>query len=59
MVSSVDLPDPLGPITATIIPGPTSRLTPRSACTSAAPVPYTLDTWRSSSMLTASPLSCS
>jgi len=26
MVSSVDLPDPLGPITATIAPEPTSRL---------------------------------
>ena len=44
MVSSVDLPDPLGPITATIVPGATSRLTSRSACTSAAPWPYTLDT---------------
>ena len=44
MVSSVDLPDPLGPITATIVPAATSRLTSRSACTSAAPWPYALDT---------------
>jgi hypothetical protein len=44
MVSSVDLPDPLGPITATIISASTSRLTSRSACTSAAPSPYTFDT---------------
>ena len=53
---SVDLPDPLGPITATIVPGATSRLTSRSACTSAAPWPCTLDTWRSSSMLIVSSL---
>ena len=59
MVSSVDLPEPLGPITATIVPGATSRLTSRRACTSAAPCPYTFDTWRSSSMLTVSPRSFS
>ena len=33
MVSSVDLPDPLGPITATISPACTDRSTPPSACT--------------------------
>ena len=37
MVSSVDLPDPLGPITATISPARTDRLTAASACTSAVP----------------------
>ena len=33
MVSSVDLPDPDGPITATISPPRTDRSTPASACT--------------------------
>jgi hypothetical protein len=33
IVSSVDLPDPLGPITATISPARTDRSTPASACT--------------------------
>jgi hypothetical protein len=55
MVSSVDLPDPLGPITTTSCPAPTSRLTSRSACTLAAPSPYTLDTCRISSVLMVSP----
>jgi hypothetical protein len=31
--SSVDLPQPLGPATATISPGSTRSVTPRSACT--------------------------
>jgi len=39
MVSSVDLPDPLGPITATIDPASTDRSMPARACTSAAPWP--------------------
>src|ERR1022692_496905 len=39
IVSSVDLPDPLGPITATITPASTDRSTPLSACTCAAPCP--------------------
>jgi len=39
IVSNVDLPDPLGPITATIDPGLTARSTPLSACTTAAPCP--------------------
>ena len=39
MVSRVDLPDPLGPITATIMPAGTDMLMSRSACTSAAPFP--------------------
>jgi hypothetical protein len=33
MVSNVDLPDPDGPITATISPARTDRSTPASACT--------------------------
>jgi hypothetical protein len=55
IVSRVDLPEPLGPITATMAPASTDRPTSRSACTSPAPVPYTFDTPRSSSMLTAAP----
>ena len=39
IVSSVDLPDPLGPITATISPARTDRLTRDSACTTAASCP--------------------
>ena len=39
MVSSVDLPDPLGPITATISPARTDRSTPASACTAAGSCP--------------------
>ena len=39
IVSSEDLPDPDGPITATISPAATVRDTSRSACTSAAPRP--------------------
>jgi len=39
MVSSVDFPDPLGPITATMVPASTLRLISCSACTSAAPWP--------------------
>jgi hypothetical protein len=39
MVSSVDFPDPLGPITATIVPASTDRSMSLSACTSAAPRP--------------------
>ncbi len=39
MVSSVDLPEPLGPITATMVPASTGRLTRSSPCTSAAPDP--------------------
>ena len=39
MVSRVDLPEPLGPITATMAPASTDKSTPRSACTSAAPCP--------------------
>ena len=35
--SSVDFPQPLGPITATVSPGATSRSTPSTARTSAAP----------------------
>ena len=35
MVSSVDFPDPDGPITATISPARTDRSTPASACTTA------------------------
>jgi hypothetical protein len=48
MVSSVDLPEPLGPITATIVPAATDMLMSRSACTSAAPLPYTLEMERNS-----------
>ncbi len=35
MVSSVDFPEPLGPITATISPARTDRSAPASACTRA------------------------
>ncbi len=37
MVSRVDLPEPLGPMTATIAPASTRRSIPSSACTSVAP----------------------
>ncbi len=57
MVSSVDLPEPLGPITATMLPAPTARSTSSSARTSAAPWPYTRDTCRiSSTFISALPL---
>src|SRR5438132_12480371 len=49
MVSRVDLPEPLGPMIATISPASTHRFTPVKACTSAGPDPYTLDTSRISS----------
>jgi hypothetical protein len=39
MFSSVDLPDPLGPITATIAAASTERLMLSSAWTTAAPCP--------------------
>ena len=39
IVSSEDLPDPDGPMTATISPAATVSETSRSACTSAAPFP--------------------
>ena len=39
IVSSEDLPEPLGPMTATISRGATVMETSRSACTSAAPLP--------------------
>ena len=39
MVSSVDLPEPLGPITATMPPAATVRSTSRRASTRAAPCP--------------------
>ena len=39
MVSSMLLPGPLGPITATIEPSSTGRLTSASACTPAVPCP--------------------
>ena len=39
IVSRVDLPEPLGPMTATIAPASTDRFTLRSACTFAAPSP--------------------
>ena len=48
IVSSEDLPEPLGPITATISPLATLRETSRSACTSAAPLPKTFEIDRSS-----------
>ena len=45
MVSSVLLPEPLGPITATSEPGSIERSTSTSACTSDAPSPYDLHTF--------------
>jgi hypothetical protein len=39
IVSSVLLPEPLGPITATSSPRSTERSTSLSACTSVGPVP--------------------
>src|SRR5216684_1335951 len=51
MVSRVLLPEPLGPMTATISPWPTDRLTSCSAFTDALPSPYDLDMSRSSSRL--------
>jgi hypothetical protein len=39
MLSSVDLPDPDWPTSATSSPGSMSRLTPRSTWVFAAPVP--------------------
>src|SRR5260370_30895560 len=53
MVSRVLLPEPLGPMTATISPWSTDRLTSCSAFTEALPSPYDLDTSRSSSRLIA------
>src|SRR3954467_13559357 len=50
-LSSVDLPEPLGPITATSSPGATVRLTWCSACTAVSPVPWRRLTSRSSSTL--------
>jgi hypothetical protein len=55
MVSSVLLPEPLAPMTATITPASTVRLIALSACTSATPCPYTLLTECSSSTLIAAP----
>ena len=40
-VSRVDLPEPDGPITATSSPAYAANETPRSACTSVAPAPWT------------------
>src|SRR5258708_25258267 len=51
MVSRVLLPEPLGPMTATISPRSTDRLTACSAFTEALPSPYDLDTSLSSSRL--------
>ena len=48
MVSSVLLPEPLGPITATSVPGATSRSMSTRASTRPAPSPYDLDTPRRS-----------
>ncbi|EIV92532.1 hypothetical protein FraQA3DRAFT_2109 [Frankia sp. QA3] len=47
MVSRVDLPDPLGPMIATISPAWTDRSTLVSAWTWAVPEPYTFVTPRS------------
>ena len=44
MVSSVLLPDPLGPMIATNSPASTVRWASCKACTSPAPSPYDLDT---------------
>src|SRR5258708_10835552 len=49
MGSRVLLPEPLGPMTATISPWSTDRLTSCSAFTEALPSPYDLDMSRSSS----------
>src|SRR5258708_7184315 len=51
MVSRVLLPEPPGPMTATISPRSTDRLTACSAFTEALPSPYDLDTSLSSSRL--------
>ncbi len=48
MVSSVLLPEPLDPITATRDPASTERSMCCSALTSVAPSPYTLEMLRSS-----------
>jgi len=40
MCSSVDFPDPDGPITATSSPGATDSETPRRASTAVSPSPY-------------------
>src|SRR5512133_649828 len=48
--SIVVFPEPLGPMIATISPGVTEKLTPRSACTSTRPVSYTLSTARASTI---------
>src|SRR5438128_1480397 len=55
IVNRVLLPEPLGPITATNAPASTDKSTLRSACTSVGPSPYTFETPRSSSALTAAP----
>jgi hypothetical protein len=47
--SSVDLPQPLGPVTARNSPWPSSRSTSRNATTSASPLPCTLRSPRASS----------
>ncbi len=44
MFIAVDLPEPLGPMTATNSPSATCRSTRSSACTAAWPVPYTFVT---------------
>jgi hypothetical protein len=48
IVSSVLLPDPLGPMTATSSPPSTDRSIARSASTSLGPEPYLFHTLRSS-----------
>ena len=49
-MSSVVLPDPLGPMIATISPRGTEKLTSRSACTCTLPVSYVLSTPRASTI---------
>jgi hypothetical protein len=48
MFMQVDLPEPLGPMTATNSPGAIARSMPRSARTSPSPSPYTFVTCDSS-----------
>src|SRR3982074_2590453 len=50
MLSKVDLPQPLGPITATISRGATARLMSRTASTTLSRLWKLFDTWRSSIM---------
>ena len=40
MFMTVDLPEPLGPITATKSPSPITKFTPRNAWKAACPRPY-------------------